>query len=138
MEMQNMKFDYYNSRFSYMRLIMELLNKYNVEQIVVGEIFNSFLSGLDANEIKEMIIYSSLFENKLYGMNEEERNILLNNLYECYIKSMIVNFSNNDVEAFTFFYEGLEERVKMISGYYGIYGEDGFIDYVNKTSFVTK
>ena len=138
METQNIKFDYYNARFSYIRYIMESLNKSSNEQAIVGEIFNTFLSNLDNNEINEIVIYSALFEKKINEMALEERKEKIEFLYDCYIKSMMVSFSNNDIDALIFFYKGLENKIKEISCYYGIYGEDGYFNYVNNKASIAK
>ncbi len=138
MENLNIKFDHYKSRFNYLRFIMERLNKSEVEHTIVGEVFNTVLSNMDSREIDEMVIYSSLFESKVLKMGEDEQAELLNNLYDCYIKSMMVHFSNNDVEALSFFYKRLEEIIKIISCYYGTYGEEGFLNYFDKKIIRTK
>ena len=97
MEFESIKFDYYNSRFSYMRYIMEQLNKSSIEQAILGEIFNTFVSRYDSNEVNEIVIYSSMFENKINKSDENKRYELLNNLYNCYIKNMIINFIRSNL-----------------------------------------
>ena len=49
---------------------------------------------------------------------------------------MMVSFSNNDIDALIFFYKGLENKIKEISCYYGIYGEDGYFNYVNNKASI--
>ena len=127
-----MKFDHYNSRFSYMKLIMDTLDRYEIEKIIVGEVFNVFSSRLDSNEIKEIVIYSSLFESKINKLNDVDKKALLNDLYEKYVKNIILNFSNGDIDAVIMFFNELEDKIKVISGYYGIYGEEGYFNNVNE------
>ncbi len=126
------KFDHYSNRFSYLRFIMETLDRGNIEEAIVGQIFNTFLSRLDSNEIAEIVIYSSLFESKVNSLEKDRKQELLNNLYDCYIKGMIINYSNGDVEAVIYFFKTLMEKVKMYSGYYGIYGEEGCFKSIEK------
>lgn len=132
MEEHNIIFDYYNGRFSYMKLIMDKLNRHSIEKTIIGEIFNTFLSRLDSNEIHEIVIYSSLFENKINSLGNEQKMMLLNNLYNCYIKNMILNFSNGDMDAVIYFFKDLEEKIKIYSCYYGLYGEDGYFKEKNQ------
>lgn len=128
------KFDYYSQRFSYLRFIMESLDRGNIEEAIVGQIFNTFLSRLDSNEIEEIVIYSSLFESRVNSLKEEEKQELLINLYNCYIKEMVINYSNRDMDTVIYFFKALMEKVKMYSGYYGIYGEEGcFKSIENRT-----
>ena len=121
-----MEFKNYFKMYSYLKIIMELLNKENdIENFVIGEIFNDKIKDMNDEDIKYMYIYSALFENRLLKMDNESRKNIINVLYESYIKSMIVNFSNGNIDAANVFYNMLDERVKMISEYYGIYD---FID----------
>ena len=138
METQNIKFDYYNSRFSYLKFIMEYLHKSESENMIVGEIFNNFLSKMDSNEIKEIILYSALFENNVLKMSKEKRDELLNNIYDCYIKSMMAHFSNKNMEALAFFYNKLSEKIKIISGYYGLYGDNGYFDTLKNNQIISR
>ena len=134
MEFENIKFDYYNSRFSYMRYIMESLNKSSIEQAIVGEIFNTFLSRYDSNGVNELVIYSSLFENKTNSMDENKKMLLLNNLYNCYIKNMMICFSNNDIDSVIYFFNTLQEKIKVYSCYYGLCGEKGYFKNIDMKS----
>ena len=121
-----MEFKNYFKMYSYLKIIMELLNKENnIENFVISEIFNDKIKDINEEDIKYMYIYSALFENRLLKMDNESRKNIINILYENYIKSMIVNFSNGNIDAANVFYNMLDERVKMISEYYGIYD---FID----------
>ena len=133
-----MKFDYYNSGFSYLKLIMEELERYEIEKLIVGEVFNVFMSKLDSNEVKEMIVYSSLFENKINKLNDREKKALLNNLFEKYIKNIILNFSNEDIDAVIMFFKELEDQVKVISGYYGLYGEEGYFNSLDRRKSIVR
>lgn len=136
MEFESIKFDYYNSRFSYMRYIMEQLNKSSIEQAILGEIFNTFVSRYDSNEVNEIVIYSSMFENKINKLDENKRYELLNNLYNCYIKNMIINFSNGDMDAVILFFNNLQDKIKSFSGYYGICGEKGYFNSLDNKAFI--
>ena len=124
--------DLYNSRFSYIKLIMEYLEKKEIEKIVVGEIFNNFFTNIDNENIDELVIYSSLFENRINMLNQLSKKNLLNNLYDCYIKNLIINFSNRDMEMTNYFLVELDNKIKMLSGYYGLYEKGYFNNKENK------
>lgn len=127
-----MEFDYYNSTFSYMKVIMEELDRYNIEKLIIEEVFNTFLNRKDASEIEEIVIYSSLFENKINKLDENSRKNLLNDLYNNYIKNIILNFSNNDVDAVIVFFDELQGKIKSISGYYGLFGDNGYFNHMEE------
>lgn len=124
--MNNEKFDYYNNTFSYMKIIMKNLNsdKKNLEVMVIKSLFNDIVEEMDSNKIYEMIIISSLFEKKINSLNENEKRRLINDLYSCYIKSMIVNYVNNEMTMVKFFFDSLYSRVLDISGFYGVFGDN--------------
>ncbi len=138
--MENTRFilDYYNSVFSYMKLIMDNLDKTNIEKLVVREIFNTFLNRFDNNDIKEIVIYSALFENKINKLDKEEKNNLYNNLYNDYIKEIIINYSNGEMDRVITIYRDLEEKIKVLSGYYGIYGEEGYFYRMSNKKIISK
>ena len=138
MEINDIKFDYYSLIFTYIKLIMESLNKTTIEGLVVREIFNVFFNRMDSNEIEEMVIYSSLFENRINKMNNQERNDLLNNLYESYIKNIMINYTNRDMDAVISFYDELNNKIKSISGYYELHNENEYFDYMSNTKVISK
>lgn len=112
----------YSNMYSYLRIIMELLNKEEeLENYVLGDIFNNKVNNMEEEEIKYMYVYSALFENKLLNMTEDKRSFLIKSLYESYIKSMIINYSNGHIETAYVFYSLLEEKIKMMSGFYGVF-----------------
>ena len=119
----NELFDYYNNSFSYVKVIMKNLNN-NLESYVMREIFNEIVNDMDSNKIYEMLIVSSLFEKKLNSFNNEQKRNLINNLYSCYIKPMILNYSNNEMEMTKYFFDSLNSKVVSLSGFYGIFGDD--------------
>ena len=138
MEINDIKFDYYSLIFTYIKLIMESLNKTTIEGLVVREIFNVFFNRMDSNEIEEMVIYSSLFENRINKMNNQEKNDLLNNLYEFYIKNIMINYTNRDMDAVIYFYDELNNKIKSISGYYELHNEDEYFDNMSNTKVISK
>lgn len=119
----NELFDYYNNSFSYVKVIMKNLDN-NLESYVMREIFNEIVNDMDSNKIYEMLIVSSLFEKKLNSFNNEQKRNLINNLYSCYIKPMILNYSNNEMEMTKYFFDSLNSKVVSLSGFYGIFGDD--------------
>ncbi len=119
----NELFDYYNNIFSYVKVIMKNLDN-NLESYVMREIFNEIVNDMDSNKIYEMLIVSSLFEKKLNSFNNEQKRNLINNLYSCYIKPMILNYSNNEMEMTKYFFDSLNSKVVSLSGFYGIFGDD--------------
>ena len=119
----NELFDYYNNSFSYVKVIMKNLDN-NLESYVMREIFNEIVNDMDSNKIYEMLIVSSLFEKKLNSFNNEQKRNLINNLYSCYIKPMILNYSNNEMEMTKYFFDSLNSKVVSLSGFYGMFGDD--------------
>ena len=128
----NELFDYYDNIFSYVKVIMKnSKNENNLEKLVIRDIFNEVVGEMDSNKIYEMLIISSLFEKKLKELNKVEREKTINNMYSCYIKPMILNYTNNCNDMVKFFFEALNNKVLSISGFYGIFGDNQEIFYEN-------
>ena len=120
-----MKTKKYNEMYSFIRVIMEVLSKKDtVEDLTVSEIFNSETSDMEEEDIIALYVYSSLFENKLLMMDEEKRISLAKSLYETYIRTMIYEFSCGNFEIIDKIYNLFSERIKVLSGFYGIYGDE--------------
>ena len=122
----NKLFDYYDNIFSYVKVIMKNVkneNK-NMDMFVVKEIFNKIVNDMDSEKIYEMLVVSSLFEKKFNLLNNNLKEKMINDLYSCYIKPMILNYSNNEMEMTKYFFDNLNNKIVDISGFYGIFGED--------------
>lgn len=122
----NELFNYYDNIFSYVKVIMKNVkneNK-NMEMFVVKEIFNKIVNDMDSEKIYEMLVVSSLFEKKFNLLNNNLKEKMINDLYSCYIKPMILNYSNNEMEMTKYFFDNLNNKIVSISGFYGIFGEN--------------
>ena len=127
MELNEISYAYYNSMFSYVKIIMELLIKKghsHLEGVVMSSIFNNIIRLMNQGEIRDMIIVSAFIEKKLLSMKEKDCDLLIDNLYERYINSMIINFSNGDFELTKVFFKAFDNEIRRISGYTEIYGEN--------------
>ena len=126
MEFDEIKYDYYTNTFNYLKLIMDYLIKkgHSInETFIVRECFNNFSSDMNEEDIKRLVICSSLFEKKLISMPKNEQNMLIDLIYSCYIKGMIINYSNSDYETSKVFYNTMNNKVLEYSGYIGLFGE---------------
>lgn len=124
------KFDYYNNSFSFVKVIMKNLNN-NLEEFVMREIFNEMAGDMDSNGIYEMLIVSSLFEKKLNSLNETQKNKLLNDIYTCYIKPMIINYAHDEMDLVKLFFNSLKSKVLSMSGFYGLFGDNHEVFHEN-------
>ncbi len=131
---RNEKFDYYNNSFSYVKIIMKNLNN-SLEECVVREIFNEMVSDMDSNDIYEMLIISSLFEKKLNSLSETQKNKLLNDIYTCYIKPMIINYAHDEMDLVKLFFNSLKNKVLSMSGFYGLFGDNQEVFHENIGKF---
>ncbi len=125
MKFEEISFDYYNTTFSYIKIMMEYLVKNGhpyLENVVMQEIFNQIYSDLDSDEIRDNVFVSALIEKRLMEMDSNQLSLFINNIYESYLKQMILNFDHN-FETTKVFYDRLNNKMIEYSGYYGIYGE---------------
>ena len=124
MKTKSNSIDYYTNFISYIKIIMEKsVSIDSYENIVVMEIYNDILNSKEDNEdfMHEMIITTSLFENKLYTFDKEKRIQFIKMFYESYLYSMIHCYYNNDIEAVKMLFNLMNERVKEQVGYYSLY-----------------
>ena len=118
---KNVKFDYYDEIPSYVRIIMEMASENDkpLEKFIIKDVFNKILNTWNSEQIKEMVIVSSFFENYLYSLEPVDRIILNDKLYSTYIKSIILCNNIGDFNLVNRFFDRCYDKVKEMTGYYG-------------------
>lgn len=121
--------DYFNNFISYVKIIMNNVDeKGSHENLIIEDIYNRFFNSKDDanNYMTEMIIVTALFENRLYALSMEERNTLINSLYDGYIRPIVCNYSNGSQSACLVLFHVMNEKVKALTGYNALYN-NGFV-----------
>ena len=120
--------DYYNERFSYIKLVVESLIKYGIEidEKLIGEVFNGVISLYPEVNRGKVLIESSfvgaLLERKMKLLTdaEKEKNFLW--IYNDYIAPLIPLYTYNNQYALMDCLDNSLFAMKSQVGYYGIYG----------------
>jgi hypothetical protein len=139
MKFGEIKADYYDYILSYYKLVMQKVEiKGSLKQVIVKEIFNGILNCLDKDsleiKLKEIFYSTALLENKLIQMNNDERKIVVKELYDNYILPMIYSYQNGDLDLVKMLFVYMHDKIMEISGYYGIFGEN----YINDNFMVAQ
>ena len=117
--LSNISFDYYDETISYVKMIMKRLkNEDNIDEkeYIVKKIYNYLLSSYSSEMIEELVTTSLLFESRLNKMKPVNASILVQSIYKNYLEKLIFNYYDRENV-----FEEMNEEVKSIVGFYGIF-----------------
>ena len=103
--------------------------KINEEQEIafIREVFYSLISRLYQEESLKNFLFalvsvSTLLRSRVDSYGEKERLDFFKKVYDTYINALITNYRNGNYETASAFLLMMNEKIKMLSGYYGLYG----------------
>lgn len=120
--------DYYNERFSYIKLVVESLIKYGKEinEELIGEVFNGTMNLYADSEKERFLIESSLvgalIESRMKLLTNAEKEKYLLWIYNDYIAPLVPLYTYNNQCALMDCLDNSLFAMKSHVGYYGIYG----------------
>lgn len=125
--MKRENFDFYSNTLSYFKVLKRFLPEEinEAKEELIHEICNYLFPSLDEVRIMEMQLASGLLENRLLQLPKDQRSNCANELYGLYAKPIIYSYCNGDFGLANYFFDNFDVRVKEISGFKGLYGENG-------------
>ena len=129
---ENISFDYYANTPSYVKMIVDMLPESvasNEKKSIIIMLYNFYLNHIDKDKVKEIIMISGLFREKisLSDLNTIARQVEF--IYSNFLERIIFNSINRDK-----IFETMNECVKVFVDYYELYNANRISDnndYVN-------
>ena len=134
-DFNKISFDYYTQAPSYVKLIVDMLPESkasNEKKSVIQELYNYYLNHITENEVKEIIMISGLFREKIAvsDLNSIARQVEY--IYSNFLDRIVFDSINRKK-----IFEVMNECIKVFSNYYDLYNEN-IIDNSNQYSNLRK